>query len=63
MEKVLHILKTEPDETVEQFIEAISGDEGATVVNLYRDNISDAAVNWARLVDDIFDHDKVICWW
>ena len=63
MQKVLHILKTEPDETVEQFIEAISGDEGATVVNLYQDGISDAAVNWIRLVDDIFDHDKVICWW
>ena len=63
MQKVLHILKTESDETVEQFIDAISGDEGATVVNLYRDGISDAAVNWVRLVDDIFAHDKVICWW
>jgi hypothetical protein len=34
-----------------------------TVVNLYRDGISGAAVNWVRLVDDIFAHDKVICWW
>jgi hypothetical protein len=34
-----------------------------TLVNLYRDGISGAAVNWVRLVDDIFAHDKVICWW
>jgi hypothetical protein len=55
--KVLHILKSEPDETVQEFIEAFSGDE-ATTVTIY-----DGDVDWASLVDEIFDHDKVICWW
>ena len=63
MNKVLHILKSEPDDTVIQVIEALAGDEGAMVVNLYDDQISGTTTNWARLVDDIFAHDQVICWW
>lgn len=55
--KVLHILKTEPDETVEGLLEAFADDEGKTVP-LYDDE-----VDWARLVDDIFSYDKIICWW
>ena len=62
MQKILHILRTEPDEAVEKIIEALAGDQGATVVCLYQDGISDTPVNWHRLVDDIFSHDKVICW-
>jgi hypothetical protein len=45
--KMLHILKSEPDESVEEILEAFSEEE----------------VDWAALVDDIFSHDKVICWW
>ena len=56
--KVLHILRTEPDETVERLIETISGEEGVTVEALYQEN-----VDWSRLVDDIFAYDKIICWW
>ena len=60
--KILHILSAEPDETVQQFIESISGEHGVTVVCLYDDGISCRPFNWQRLVDDIFDHEKVICW-
>ncbi len=56
--KVLHILRSEPDETVEKLSAAISKKNTATVVPLYQDN-----VDWQALVDDIFAHDKVICWW
>ena len=62
MQKILHLLRTEPDETMEKIIEALAEDHGATVVCLYQDGISDRPVNWGRLVDDIFSHDKVICW-
>ena len=55
--KVLHILKSEPDETIQQFLEAFVDDEVKTV------SLFDGEVDWAELVDDIFDHDKVICWW
>lgn len=62
MKKVLHILKSEPDETVASFIEALSGEESAVVVNLYQDEISGTTTDWLRLVDDIFAYDQVICW-
>ena len=63
MAKVLHILKSEPDETVSRVIAAQSFKEEVAVVSLYRDEITGHAVNWSRLVEDIFTYDRVICWW
>ena len=62
VKKVLHILKSEPDETIVAAIDALTGDEGAAVVSLYDDAISGTTTNWIRLVDDIFSFDQVICW-
>jgi hypothetical protein len=56
--KVLHILKSEPDETVEKLCEGISKNNEASVVALYQGN-----TDWHGLVDEIFSHKKVICWW
>lgn len=56
--KTLHILRSNPDETVEKLIESLAETGEATVQPLFQDNI-----DWSRLVDDIFAHDKVICWW
>jgi hypothetical protein len=56
--KVLNILKSEPDETVEKLGEAISKENQSSVTMLYGDH-----VDWEGLVDDIFLHDKVVCWW
>ena len=55
--KVLHIVKSEPDETVEQF-QAVFTDHEVTTVRLF-----DGDIDWEQLVDEIFAHDKVICWW
>ena len=55
--KVLHINKTEPDETVEQLMLAFT-DEEVETVQLYEDD-----VDWAALIDKIFAADKVISWW
>ena len=63
MAKVLHILKSEPDETITRVIEAQSVNAEVAVVSLYRDEISGNAVDWSRLVEDIFAYDRVICWW
>ena len=63
MAKILHILKSEPDETVAGVIEAQSVEEEVAVVSLYRDEITGNAVDWSRLVEDIFAYDRVICWW
>jgi len=56
--KVLNILRSEPDETVEKLGEAVSKDNQSSVSMLYG-----GQVDWEGLVDDIFLHDKVICWW
>jgi len=56
--KVLNILRSEPDETVEKLGEAVSKDNPSSVTMLYEGH-----VDWEGLVDDIFLHDKVICWW
>jgi len=55
--KVLHILKSEPDETVAGFLEAFA-DQDVTTVPLF-----DGDVDWETLVEEIFSHDKIICWW
>lgn len=62
MSKILHLLRSEPDNTVTELISEMSGD-GATVVNLYRDAISGTTIEWDRLIEDIMSHDKVISWW
>ena len=56
--KVLHILRSEPDETVTKLIGTISIKNESSVVSLYDEN-----VDWRSLVDYIFAYDKVICWW
>jgi hypothetical protein len=56
--KVLHILRSEPDETVEKLTAAVSTDNTASIAVLY-----EAPVDWEALVDQIFENDKVICWW
>ncbi len=56
--KVLQILRTEPDDTVQNLRELVSMENDASAVLLYQ-----SEVDWPKLVDDIFAHDKVICWW
>jgi hypothetical protein len=56
--KILHILRSEPDETVQRFTEALSMEATASVVMLY-----DAPIDWTALVDKIFENDTVVCWW
>ena len=56
--KVLQILRTEPDDTVQYLSELVSMENEAPAVLLYQ-----GEVDWLKLVDDIFAHDKVICWW
>jgi hypothetical protein len=56
--KILHILRTEPDETVENLMKTSTNGDDSKVTALYKNDI-----DWSRLVDDIFSYDKVICWW
>ena len=56
--KVLQIFRTEPDDTVQNLSELVSMENDASAALLYQ-----SEVDWLKLVDDIFAHDKVICWW
>ena len=55
---VLNIVRSEPDDMIKKCIEAFSEDNKDKVVALYQED-----VDWTGVVDDIFSHDRVICWW
>lgn len=55
--KVLHILKSRPDENIEELLASFSEQDEKKIL-LYQPD-----VDWETLVDDIFSSDKVICWW
>ncbi len=56
--KVLHVLRSEPDEITRGLIEGMSRVGDSKQVALY-----EGPVDYARLVQDIFQSEKVICWW
>ncbi len=53
--KFLHILRSEPDAITTQLIAQLPG---GTVIALYK-----GAVDYDRLVAEIFAADRVVCWW
>jgi hypothetical protein len=57
MKKILHIVRSKPDDLVLKLIDAL--DENGRVVPL---NVG-GPVDYDRLVADIFGSEKVICWW
>ena len=63
MPKILHLLRSIPDDTVADLIQVMSGTEGATVVSLYPDDVANTPVDWSRLIEDIMAHETIICWW
>ena len=56
--KILHILRTDPDETVKEMVVSTTNGDQAKTTELFKGDI-----DWSQLVDDIFSHDKIICWW
>jgi hypothetical protein len=56
--KILHIQRSKPDETVRTLIRETSKGNDAMEVALFVE-----AVDYHRLVDEIFASDRVISWW
>ncbi len=56
--KILHILRSDPDDMIRLFIKEISALEESKEVALYQ-----GAVNYDQLVKEIFESDRVISWW
>lgn len=57
--KILHILKTDPDDDTSALVSALGMAHGqeSTVVRL------DDSTDYEQLIDLIFDHHKIITWW
>lgn len=56
--KILHILRSEPDNQVREFIRSMSEGDESKEMKLY-----EGKVDYGELIDFIFDHDKVVSWW
>jgi hypothetical protein len=55
--KLLHVLKSEPDERTAKLIDLLSEGQEATCFRLY-----EGGVDYGKLIDLLFEHEKVICW-
>lgn len=55
---VLHILKSEPDQLVQDLKEKICQTNQCKELKVYSPD-----TDWNQVVDEIFAADKVICWW
>ena len=55
---ILHLLRSPPDAAIEKMMSELSGDERTRVIKLY-----EAGIDWDGVVDAIFSHDRVVCWW
>ena len=56
--KILHILRSEPDERVHSFIVETSENEEWEASRLFIDQ-----VDYNELIQKIFASEQVICWW
>ena len=56
--KILHILRSAPDDIVRKFIEDAPQATESIERPLYRGEI-----DYDQLLNDIFESDRVICWW
>jgi hypothetical protein len=56
--KVLHILKSEPDEITKILMEPLSETNHNQRFLMY-----EGATDYDKLVKLVFESDKVICWW
>ena len=56
--KILHILRSEPDDVVRSLVKGMSGGESGGEVPLYR-----GPVDYGKLGEDIFRSDMGSCWW
>ncbi len=55
--KILHIMKKPADDSTKKIIEAQKAGNEVKIVELHKGN-----VDYAKLVSDVFSHDKVFSW-
>ena len=56
--KILHIYKSEPDDNTKTLSGLLSEGQETTEYSLYEDQ-----GDYEKLVDMLFEHDRVVTWW
>ncbi len=56
--KILHIMRSKPNDLVQTVVRRAFEGQQKTEVALYA-----GPVDYDKLVKQVFEHDKVICWW
>ena len=56
--KILHIYKSEPNDTVKKLVEILNRDRDSEEIKLYVNE-----PNYDLLVEKLFEADKSVCWW
>ncbi len=56
--KLLHVLKSEPDDTVRTLMAAVSEGNDARQFEMYQGD-----VDYDKLIELVFENEKTICWW
>lgn len=56
--KLLHVLKSEPDDTVKALMTAFSEGNDVRHFEMYKGD-----VDYDQLIELVFENDKTICWW
>ena len=62
MKKILHLLKTEPDDMQKTLMNNLSKGNDNLGVPLYEVNGGEN-VDYDEIIDLIFEYDQVIAWW
>jgi len=55
---LLHILRSQPDELVRRLVDGLSKGKKVREVPLY-----EGRPDYDQIVKDVFEAEKVICWW
>ena len=55
---ILHVFKSEPDAVIKKLMEPLSKGKKARQFKLYQGDL-----DYDKLVELVFENDKVICWW
>ena len=56
--QLLHVVRSKPDALVRRLVDEMSKEKKAREVKLY-----EGKVDYDQLVKDVFEAEKVICWW
>jgi hypothetical protein len=55
---ILHVFKSEPDAVIKKLMEPLSKGKKARQFKMYQGDL-----DYDKLVELVFENDKVICWW